>query len=869
MKWIGQHIYDYVATFRQDVTMDGDLSIGGTFRFDSVTLSRIQTSSESFVDNDTSVMTSAAIDDRINTAISAEDLDLTADSGTAHVDLNSQDLAINGGTGITTEATGQLVRIDADATQAQITSLGSAGATTNILAGDLTMYNAVNDGNPTIGLGSSVNNRLEIKSTYNSGTQTLCDVNFSTYSQSTTTNDGRMIFEVDDVEILRLLDNGILSAGNVSCTDGHVSVVNKTTSSATEGGLLKLQSDDGAAMGDNHRLGVIEFQGAEDTSATRSIGARIQAIARDAWDGSNNDADLEFYTTDGTTESKVLTLDADKEATFTGKINSVDTTTSSATQGGEINLRSDDGAALGDDHRLGKIGFQAAEDGSSTIFQGASIQAFADAAWSGSENGTRLELYTADGDGSKELSLTLDSDLLATFAGSVTVTSDLTVNGDTVTFESANADDPQFIIKNTTADAQGARLQMRKDRGASMVQGDRVGEIDFIGEDASQNQQQYSKIITKADVVTHGQESGKFQIQVASHDGQLEDGLILAGGSVDAEVDVEIGKGAASVTTVAGDLVVTNDLTVNGDTVTFESANADDPAVIIKNTTNDNQAARLQFKKDRGAAAVDSDRVAEIDFIGEDASQNSQQYGKIMVRAKETAHGNEAGQMNFQVAQYDGSIGLNGLLIEGSKTTDDVIDVTVGYGAASTTTIAGNLTVTGTGNTHLVGQYAVLRCSAFYVNDNPMVQNSLYFGHSTGNQPMNWNDPAAVGGVIGDTSSFTIDGDDENWGILLPFNISKVDVQCSIRPQLGTGDDFTVAIYTGTRSTDSSADLTLTKVAHNSVNISGTGNRYTQNDVSVTADYNAGTMIYVGVGSEDSTDMKNGRGYMNITVTRR
>ena len=56
-------------------------------------------------------------------------------------------------------------------------------------------------------------------------------------------------------------------------------------------------------MGDDHRLGVIEFKGAEDASATRSIGARIQAICRDAWDGSNNDADLEFYTTDGTTES--------------------------------------------------------------------------------------------------------------------------------------------------------------------------------------------------------------------------------------------------------------------------------------------------------------------------------------------------------------------------------------------------------------------------------------------------------------------------------------------------------------------------------------------------------------------------------------
>ena len=97
-------------------------------------------------------------------------------------------------------------------------------------------------------------------------------------------------------------------------------ITNTTASSATEGGKLVLAADDGAVMGDDHRLGVIEFKAAEDTGNTLSIGARIQAVARSAWGASDNDADLEFYTTDGTTESKVLTLDADKVATFTGDL---------------------------------------------------------------------------------------------------------------------------------------------------------------------------------------------------------------------------------------------------------------------------------------------------------------------------------------------------------------------------------------------------------------------------------------------------------------------------------------------------------------------------------------------------------------------
>ena len=138
---------------------------------------------------------------------------------------------------------------------------------------------------------------------------------------------------------------------------------------------------------------------------------------------------------DGTTDSD-LTLDADGDVllkTATGFCRLTSTATSSTSVGAKINLISDDGGALGDDHMIGKIGFQAAEDGSSTIRQGAAIKAFADAAWSSTENGTRLEFHTMDADNVAELSLTLDSDLLATFAGAVTVTGALTCTTDLAT----------------------------------------------------------------------------------------------------------------------------------------------------------------------------------------------------------------------------------------------------------------------------------------------------------------------------------------------------------------------------------------------------------------------------------------------------
>ena len=81
--------------------------------------------------------------------------------------------------------------------------------------------------------------------------------------------------------------------------DGQMWIKDSTTSSASQGGHLKLFSDDGAAMADDHRLGVIEFAGAEDASSTITVGARIEAICDASWSATENGTELLFYTTDG------------------------------------------------------------------------------------------------------------------------------------------------------------------------------------------------------------------------------------------------------------------------------------------------------------------------------------------------------------------------------------------------------------------------------------------------------------------------------------------------------------------------------------------------------------------------------------------
>jgi hypothetical protein len=363
MKWIGQHIYDLISRFRNDVYLEdistGTIASGGNLGLDSNNkivkatvsggagdITGVALAAGTGIDI-TGVTGSTSGDYEATLAVDVSDFMsngsasriLTSSSADAMAaetyftfrnssNISTLGLLSNEDTGdgftiaTTTHGATTLSTVDDDATAAHFKIAADGDILLEPATGDLTMYDAVDDGNPTISLGSSATDRLLIQSIYNAGAQTFNEARFTTYTTDTAspTHAGMFSFYVHEVEKLRIQDGGTISYGNLTATgDGAMTTTLDTTaSSATQGGKLRLMSDDGAAMATGHRLGVIEFKGAEDASATRSIGARIEAVARGAWDGSNNDANLEFYTTDGTTESKVLTLDADKLATFTG-----------------------------------------------------------------------------------------------------------------------------------------------------------------------------------------------------------------------------------------------------------------------------------------------------------------------------------------------------------------------------------------------------------------------------------------------------------------------------------------------------------------------------------------------------------------------
>ena len=189
-------------------------------------------------------------------------------------------------------------------------------------------------------------------------------------------------------------DNGTTFALQLSTTTAVID--NPTTSSASQGGILRLQSDDGAALGTDHRLGVIEFSAAEDASNNIITGARIEALNSHsgAWDASNNDTDLLFYTTtDNASQSEVMRLTAEKNVGIGTSIPAEQFHLSGPAGAGTLFITNE--TAISDGEELGAIYF-GGNNGGGTYDHGALILALAaQSDWTvGSKAGTDLLFKT-------------------------------------------------------------------------------------------------------------------------------------------------------------------------------------------------------------------------------------------------------------------------------------------------------------------------------------------------------------------------------------------------------------------------------------------------------------------------------------------
>jgi|TARA_R110000765_G_scaffold156440_1_gene259378 hypothetical protein len=125
-------VYNLATTTWLDITIPSALD---TTHF---TASALVTQAEGIAsnDNETTIPTSAAVKDYVDTTVTAQDLDFQGDSGGAlNIDLDSEVLDIAGGTGITTTGSGNEVSVAHDAHTGDVT-----GATSLTIADDAVTY---------------------------------------------------------------------------------------------------------------------------------------------------------------------------------------------------------------------------------------------------------------------------------------------------------------------------------------------------------------------------------------------------------------------------------------------------------------------------------------------------------------------------------------------------------------------------------------------------------------------------------------------------------------------------------------------------------------------------------------------------------
>tara|TARA_Y100000004_G_scaffold27355_1_gene27967 strand:+ start:130 stop:1593 length:1464 start_codon:yes stop_codon:yes gene_type:complete len=210
-----------------------------------------------------------------------------------------------------------------------------------------------------------------------------------------------------------------------------------------------------------------------------------------------------------------------------------------------------------------------------------------------------------------------------------------------------------LTINDGANDANSSSLKFLKNRnndGTAGQDGDDIGAIMFYSyNDATTPEAiEYARIDAEISDASDGAEGGKLSLQVASHDGEMQSGIVLTDGDAEDEIDITIGSGANSVTTIAGDLVVnggtttisTTQITVEDDLITVSKGNdtltnADGSGMEIECT--DGSTDNIHWKYVHGRTALQSN--VDIDLAttsesykiaGTDVLTNNQVLGKTL-----------------------------------------------------------------------------------------------------------------------------------------------------------------------------------------------------------------------------------------------
>ena len=125
------------------------------------------------------------------------------------------------------------------------TALTISDDQTTTFVENMSLFKSINNGSPSISLGSGTNERFVVQAIYDSGAQTLDKVEFSTAAASGTANKGKFVFDVDGTDIFEIHDNGVsLAAGKAVGTEEITYTDGDSAISIADGGGLTFAAGD-------------------------------------------------------------------------------------------------------------------------------------------------------------------------------------------------------------------------------------------------------------------------------------------------------------------------------------------------------------------------------------------------------------------------------------------------------------------------------------------------------------------------------------------------------------------------------------------------------------------------------------------------
>ena len=308
-------------------------------------------------DSATQLATQQSIKAYVDAQVTAQDLDVTTDSGTIAIDLDSETLTVTGGTGIDSSATGNAVTLAIDSTVATLTGTQTltnktltsptitgtgaiAGTFTGNITGDVT-------GNADTATTLATARTIAGQSFDGSANITIASTDLSNTSAIALLTSTQTL---TNKTLTSPVINGFSGTGNgsiagtlalTSTSTGDVLTLTTTENSSTAGPVITLKRNSGS-VADADYMGQLKFQGENDADQEITY-AKITGKIQDASDGSE-DGLLEFANIKAGTQTITARLRSDSlqllngtslsvagDATITGDLTVNGTTTTVST----------------------------------------------------------------------------------------------------------------------------------------------------------------------------------------------------------------------------------------------------------------------------------------------------------------------------------------------------------------------------------------------------------------------------------------------------------------------------------------------------------------------------------------------------------